>query len=49
MNPKSDIEIINSELILADIETVEKRITKDWKKARSDKEISKSSRNIQKL
>lgn len=32
VNPKTDIEIINSELILADIETVEKRIIKDWKK-----------------
>lgn len=42
VDPKSDIEIINSELILADIETVEKRIWKDTKKARSDKEIAKA-------
>ncbi len=42
VDPKVDIEVINSELILADIETVEKRIIKDWKKARSDKEIAKA-------
>jgi len=40
VNPKSDIEIINSELILADIETLEKRIIDNAKKARSNKESS---------
>jgi hypothetical protein len=40
VDPKSDIEIINAELIMADIETVAKRITSDWKKARSDKDIA---------
>jgi GTP-binding protein YchF len=39
IDPKDDIEIINTELILADIETVEKRIEKLKKEARSnDKE-----------
>lgn len=38
VDPKSDIEVINSELILADIETLEKRIISNAKKARSDKE-----------
>jgi len=42
VNPKSDIEVINSELILADIETVDKRITKDAKKAKSDKDIARA-------
>lgn len=37
VNPKSDIEVINAELILADLETVNKRITSDARKARSDK------------
>ncbi len=41
INPKWDIEIINSELILADIETIEKRIIKDSKKAKSDKNFKK--------
>jgi len=38
VDPKSDIEVINSELILADIETLEKRIISNAKKARTDKE-----------
>jgi len=40
VDPKSDIEIINAELILADIETVNKRIINDWKKARNDKDMA---------
>lgn len=40
IDPKSDIEIINAELILADIETVTKRIYSDWKKARNDKDVA---------
>lgn len=40
INPKTDIEIINSELILADLETINKRIISDTKKARSDKNIA---------
>ncbi len=42
INPKNDIEVINSELILADIDTVEKRIIKDWKKAKSDKKMAEA-------
>jgi len=42
VDPKSDIEVINAELIMADIETVEKRIISDWKKARSDKKIAEA-------
>lgn len=38
IDPKSDIEIINSELILADIETLEKRIITNARKAKSDKD-----------
>jgi GTP-binding protein YchF len=40
VNPKLDIEIINAELIMADLETVIKRIASDWKKARTDKNIA---------
>lgn len=40
VDPKSDIEVINAELILADIESVEKRILSDAKKARTDKKIA---------
>ncbi len=40
VDPKSDIEVINAELIMADIETVNKRITSDGKKARADKDIA---------
>ena len=40
VNPKSDIEIINAELIMADLETVIKRISSDTKKARSDKNLA---------
>ncbi len=49
INPKSDIEVINSELILADIETIEKRIIKDSKKARSDKKIAKTVETYKKV
>lgn len=38
VDPKSDIEIINSELVLADIETLERRIIDNAKKARSNKD-----------
>ncbi len=40
VDPKSDIEVINAELIMADIETVNKRIASDWKKARADKDVA---------
>ena len=40
IDPKFDIEVINAELIMADIETVTKRVISDWKKARSDKAVA---------
>ena len=40
VDPKSDIEVINAELIMADIETVNKRIATDGRKARNDKDIA---------
>ncbi|QFR39283.1 redox-regulated ATPase YchF [Candidatus Gracilibacteria bacterium 28_42_T64] len=42
VDPKEDIEVINSELILADMDSVEKRIAKDSKKAKSDKDIARA-------
>ncbi len=42
IDPKFDIEVINAELIMADIETVSKRILSDAKKARSDKDLAKA-------
>ena len=39
VDPKFDIEVINAELIMADIETVEKRLLSDRKKAKSDKKM----------
>ena len=39
VDPKDDIEVINAELIMADIDTVEKRINSDWRKAKSDKKF----------
>lgn len=39
VDPKWDIEIINAELILADIETLEKRLLSDRRKAKSDKKM----------
>ena len=42
VDPKSDIEIINTELILADLETVEKRIAKTERLAKvGDKSVRK--------
>ncbi len=49
VDPKSDIEIINSELILADLETIEKRIISDTKKARSDKEVAEKLETYKKV
>ncbi|MCD5380438.1 redox-regulated ATPase YchF [Candidatus Gracilibacteria bacterium] len=39
VDPKDDIEVINAELIMADIDTVEKRINSDGRKAKSDKKF----------
>jgi ribosome-binding ATPase len=35
IDPKNDIEIINAELILADLETINKRMQENIRKARS--------------
>lgn len=43
VNPERDIEVINTELLLADIQTLEKRIDKDQRAAKSgDKEARKN-------
>ena len=48
IDPESDIEIINIELALADLSTVEKRLDKSAKQLRSpDKEISKKANIMQ--
>src|SRR3989339_743739 len=49
VNPERDIDIINLELILKDIETVEKRITSLEKEARGDKKKEKSLEIMKKL
>ncbi len=50
INPKKDMEIINTELVLADMETVQKRIPKLEKEARAqDKEAIKKLEIIKKL
>lgn len=48
VSPKDDIEVINMELILADIESLTKRIAGDTKKARSDKDIAAKIVTLQK-
>jgi len=47
VDPKNDIEIINAELIIADIETVTKRIASDAKKARADKDIAEKLKTLE--
>lgn len=49
INPKSDIEVINTELIIADVESLTKRIANNAKKARWDKEISKQNEVFSKV
>jgi len=44
IEPKRDIEVINSELILADIETLERRIIDNAKKARNSKEAQETQK-----
>lgn len=39
VDPKSDIEIINAELIMADIETLDKKLATDRRKTKSDKKM----------
>jgi len=48
VNPKNDIEIINMELIIADIESLTKRIASDAKKARSDKDLKEKLVTLEK-
>ncbi len=48
VNPKEDIEVINAELIIADIETLTKRIASDAKKARNDKDIAEKLQTLEK-
>lgn len=48
VNPKNDIEVINMELIIADIESLTKKIVADTKKARSDKDIAEKIKTLQK-
>jgi len=48
VDPKWDIEVINMELIIADIETVTKRIQSDAKKARTDKDIAEKLKTLEK-
>lgn len=49
VDPKFDIEVINAELIMADLETVAKRIIWDAKKARSDKDLAYAITVYQKI
>jgi len=42
VDPKDDVEVINSELILADLETVESKMKSIEKKARMDKQVAKT-------
>jgi ribosome-binding ATPase YchF (GTP1/OBG family) len=46
IDPKRDIEIINTELIIADLETLEKRIGDNAKKARSGDKEAKANEDI---
>ena len=41
VDPKEDVEVINSELILADLETVDSKMKSIEKKAKMDKQIAK--------
>lgn len=49
VDPKNDIEVINTELMLADIETLQKKIPNEAKKARSDKELLAKVATLQKV
>lgn len=48
IDPKEDIEIINTELILADLQTIEKRLAGIQKQARSDPKIKLVATEIEK-
>jgi len=49
VDPKNDIEVINAELMLADIETLQKKIANEAKKARSDKELLAKVQTLEKV
>lgn len=49
INPQSDIDIINSELILADLETLEKRMNSNSRKAKWDKEAEEAQKVYEKV
>jgi ribosome-binding ATPase len=49
VDPKNDIEVINSELIIADIETLEKRIASESRKAKTDKKIAEKVITLEKV
>ena len=49
VDPKFDIEVINAELIMADIETLEKRLVWDRKKAKSDKKMAEIVAQYEKI
>jgi len=49
VDPKWDIEVINAELIMADIDTVDRRIISDTKKARSDKKVAEKLETYKKV
>jgi len=49
VDPKNDIEVINAELMLADIETLQKKIQSEAKKARSDKELIEKVQTLEKV
>lgn len=48
-NPSRDIEIINTELILADLEMIERRIEKAEKAAKGDKKFAKEAELFRRL
>ena len=49
VNPKNDIEVINTELILADIQTIEKRLPKLQKEAKAKPALRKQADYLDKL
>lgn len=49
IDPLDDIETINTELILADMEHIEKRITKTQKNLKGDKSLAKELELLQKI
>ena len=49
VNPKNDIEVINTELILADIQTIENRLPKLQKEAKAKPSLRKQAEYLNKL